>query len=63
MRMLRLYGLYEQYVRRRRIRAALEAAGSQFPVAATSEQLSMIEFEMQQEAEKKTRVGTKLEGG
>ncbi len=63
MRMLRLYGLYEQYVRRRRIRAALEAAGSHFPVAATSQQLSMIEFEMQQEAEKKTRVGTKLEGG
>ncbi|KXZ49182.1 hypothetical protein GPECTOR_22g772 [Gonium pectorale] len=56
LRMLRLYTLYTQYVRRRRIRETLEAAGASV-VGASSEQLSIIEFEMQQEMERKTRVG------
>ncbi|KAG2495222.1 hypothetical protein HYH03_006828 [Edaphochlamys debaryana] len=60
LRMLRLYSLYTAYVRRRRIKAALEAAGAS-SVAHNSDQLSIIEFEMQQEQERKTRVGQKLE--
>ena len=54
--MLRVYTLYKQYERRRRIKAALEAAGR------PNESLSIIEFELQQEQDKQTRVGQKLEG-
>ncbi|EFJ49622.1 hypothetical protein VOLCADRAFT_89530 [Volvox carteri f. nagariensis] len=60
MRMLRLYSMYQQYVRRRRIRQALQAAGAA-EVANNEEQLSIIEFEMQQEMDRKTKVGQKLE--
>ncbi|GLC66140.1 hypothetical protein PLESTF_000389100, partial [Pleodorina starrii] len=60
LRMLRLYGMYTQYVRRRRIKQALQAAGAA-GAASSEEQLSMIEFEMQQEEERKTKVGQKLE--
>lgn len=59
LRMLRLYSLFQQYERRRRIRAALQAAGQS---TDGSESLTIIEFEMQQEQEKGTRVGQKLEG-
>lgn len=61
--MLRLYSMYTQYVRRRRIKQALEAAGVDSNVAGSNETLSILEFEMQQEQERKTKVGQKLEGG
>ncbi|GIM03026.1 hypothetical protein Vretimale_7833 [Volvox reticuliferus] len=60
MRMLRLYSMYTQYIRRRRIRQALQAAGAT-EVANNEEQLSIIEFEMQQEMDRRTKVGQKLE--
>ncbi|KAG2449913.1 hypothetical protein HYH02_000019 [Chlamydomonas schloesseri] len=61
LRMLRLYSMYTQYVRRRRIKQALEAAGVDSNVAGSTETLSILEFEMQQEQERKTKVGQKLE--
>ncbi|GIL51039.1 hypothetical protein Vafri_7149 [Volvox africanus] len=60
MRMLRLYSMYTQYIRRRRIKQVLQAAGAT-EVDINEEQLSIIEFEMQQEMDRRTKVGQKLE--
>ncbi len=68
--MLRLYSLYEQYTRRRRLRDALSLAQQRSSAAGgpgsgslnSGDAVSMIEFEMQQEQDRHTRVGMRLEG-